>query len=71
MSDQTGIPGPDPPLPTYRLTLRALPGGEAPPARRLAALLKRALRSFHMKALLVEEVKGGESTPVESGEEQS
>jgi hypothetical protein len=52
--------------PVYRLTLLALPG-EVAPAQRLKALLKRALRSFGLKALDVREVRGEESV---GGEER-
>jgi hypothetical protein len=48
---------PDPEQPRYRITLRALPGGESPPATRLKLALKVLLRRFGLKCEFIEEVK--------------
>jgi hypothetical protein len=44
-------PGPD-----FRITLRPLPGGDAPLPRRLALVLKYALRVASLRCLRVEEM---------------
>jgi hypothetical protein len=68
MTTPTSNGGPSP-LPTYRLTLRALPC-EVPAVQRLRAVLKRLLRTFKFRCVDVQELKDGIEVSPDLGDEE-
>lgn len=56
----------DPPRPTYRIVLEALPvPGGAPPHRRLSRALKKLLREFGLRCRDARELGAGEPLTLE------
>lgn len=54
--------------PTFHLTLKAIKGGDIPPVKRLASLLKFALRSCGLRCVECRENKRREDIGNEDGE---